>query len=298
MKILIVEDDEGNRNLLIKQLRAYSHEVTAATNGAEALEQALAQPPDMIVSDILMPKMDGYQLCHECKQNEQLKNIPFVFYTATCTLDEDKKFALSLGVDAFILKPSEPDVFVQTLNEIFEKSKSGALAQPEVAPLEPSLFLAEHNKRIVAKLEKKVTQLEVEITERKQAEEELKKSESALAEAQHLAHIGSWELDLVTNTLTWSDEVYRMFGLEPQQFEATYEAFLDNIHPDDREMVNKAYTESVRTKTPYNIVHRLLLKDGTVKYVNERCETFYDDGKGMGVFQGYDSNLADMRGAL
>jgi PAS domain S-box-containing protein len=112
---------------------------------------------------------------------------------------------------------------------------------------------------------------------RHQAEEQLRQSRARLAEAQHIAHIGSWDLDLVSNTLTWSDEVYHIFGLRPQQFEATYEAFLDNIHPDDREMVNKAYTESVKTKTPYNIVHRLLLKDGRVKYVNERCETFYDD---------------------
>ena len=112
---------------------------------------------------------------------------------------------------------------------------------------------------------------------RRQAEGELLRSEAGLAEAQRMAHIGSWELDFVSNTLTWSDEVYRIFGMEPQQFGATYEAFLDNIHPDDREMVNKAYTDSVKTRTPYDIVHRLLLKDSTVKYVNERCETFYDD---------------------
>lgn len=133
MKILIVEDNKESRYLLEKLLQGCGHEITAATNGTEALEQALAQPPDMIVSDILMPKMDGFQLCHECKQNEQLKNIPFVFYTATYTLDEDKKFAMSLGVDAFILKPTEPDILIQMLSELFEKAKSGALAQPEVA---------------------------------------------------------------------------------------------------------------------------------------------------------------------
>jgi PAS domain S-box-containing protein len=116
--------------------------------------------------------------------------------------------------------------------------------------------------------------------EHERAEEALQQSEARLAEAQRIAHIGSWELDLISNKLIWSDEAYRIFGLRPQQFGATYEAFLDNIHPDDREMVNKAYTESVETKTLYNIVHRLLLKDGTVKYVRERCETFSDgDGK-------------------
>ncbi|GAI93663.1 unnamed protein product, partial [marine sediment metagenome] len=156
MKILLVEDNEDSRNLLVKQLRAYGHEVMATADGVEALQQALAQPPDIIVSDIMMPKMDGYQLCHECKQNDKLKNIPFVFYTATYTLDEDKKFALSLGADAFILKPSDPDTLVQMLFEIVEKAQSGALAPAKVVPLEPSLFLTEHNKRIFAKLDKKV----------------------------------------------------------------------------------------------------------------------------------------------
>jgi PAS domain S-box-containing protein len=119
--------------------------------------------------------------------------------------------------------------------------------------------------------------LSIDITERKEAEETLRKSQASLAEAQRVAHIGSWELDLASNELSWSDEVYRIFGLKPQKFGATYEAFLENIHPDDREMVNKAYTDSLENKTPYSIVHRLLLKDGTLKYVEERCETSYDN---------------------
>ncbi len=160
MKILVVEDNEDSRNLLVKQLRAYGHEVMAAANGAEALPQALKEPPDILVTDILMPKMDGFQLCYKWKQNDRLRDIPFIFYTATYTSDEDEKFALSLGANAFIRKPAEPDALVQMLREVCEKAKAGALAPAEVAPLEPSLYLTEYNKRLVAKLDRKVAQLE------------------------------------------------------------------------------------------------------------------------------------------
>ncbi len=117
----------------------------------------------------------------------------------------------------------------------------------------------------------------LDITERIQAEEALKKRDALLIESQHIAQIGSWELDLTKNTLYWSDEVYRIFDLEPGQFKATYEEFLKNVHPDDIAFVDKAYTDSLKNKIPYEIVHRLLLKDGTLKYVNERCKTYYDE---------------------
>ncbi|MDP1708777.1 MAG: EAL domain-containing protein [Gammaproteobacteria bacterium] len=111
---------------------------------------------------------------------------------------------------------------------------------------------------------------------RKQAEQALCASEALLNEAQRIARLGSWELDLVQNDLKWSDEVYRIFELDPAQFDPSYETFLDTIHPDDRDFVNRTYTESVQTRIPYDIVHRLRMKDGRVKYVHERCETFYD----------------------
>ncbi len=119
-----------------------------------------------------------------------------------------------------------------------------------------------------------------DITEHKRAEKALQKSERRLADSQRIAHLGSWELDLGNNVLWWSDEVYRIFEIDPQAFGASYETFLETVHPDDREFVNRAYTESVQTRTPYDIVHRLLMKDGRVKYVNECCETEYDvEGK-------------------
>ena len=104
--------------------------------------------------------MNGNSYAQKCKQHDKLRGIPFVFYTATYTKEEDEKLGLSLGANSFIYKPIEPDVLVQMLSEIVEKTQSGALAPAEVAPLEPSLFLSEYTKRIVAKLEDKVAELE------------------------------------------------------------------------------------------------------------------------------------------
>jgi diguanylate cyclase (GGDEF)-like protein/PAS domain S-box-containing protein len=103
----------------------------------------------------------------------------------------------------------------------------------------------------------------------------LQKSEQRLAESQRLAHLGSWELDLVENALWWSDEVYRIFEIDSGQFGTSYEAFLEIVHPEDREFVNRAYRESVKHRTPYNLVHRLLMNDGRIKVVHEYGETEY-----------------------
>jgi len=113
-----------------------------------------------------------------------------------------------------------------------------------------------------------------DITKRQRAEEALRESEQRLNRAQEIAHLGSWELDLVNNRLTWSDEVYRIFGLQPQEFSATYEAFLEAVHPDDRAAVDAAYSGSVREgRDTYEIEHRVVKKStNEIRIVHERCQ--------------------------
>jgi HD-GYP domain-containing protein (c-di-GMP phosphodiesterase class II) len=115
-----------------------------------------------------------------------------------------------------------------------------------------------------------------EITERRLAQEELRTSEARLKEAQRVAHVGSWELDHASSRLVWSEEIYRIFEVDPAAFATSYEGFLGVIHPADRELVDATFTASVQNKTPYDILHRLLFKDGRIKHVRECCETFYD----------------------
>ena len=124
-----------------------------------------------------------------------------------------------------------------------------------------------------------------DITERKQAQEALRESDSMLRKAQQIAHLGSWSLDLINNKLEWSDEIYRIFGLQAQEFGATYEAFLDTVHPDDRHAVNLAYANSIiEDKNGYEIEHRIIQKNsGEVRFVYEKCEHVRDSfGKIIG----------------
>lgn len=115
--------------------------------------------------------------------------------------------------------------------------------------------------------------------QRRIAEESLRKSEKSLANAQRIAKIGNWDWDIVNNGLWWSDEIYRIFGVAPQDFGATYEAFLSFVHPEDRESVKNAVNEALQKKVKYSINHRIILIDGSIKTVHEMAEVvFSEDG--------------------
>ncbi len=113
----------------------------------------------------------------------------------------------------------------------------------------------------------------------RQAEQALRESEASLAEAQHIARIGSWKFDLAKNELKWSDEVCRIFETEPGKRVIAYEDFLGLVHPEDRRLVELAYDAHLNGRQPYDITHRLLLGDGRIKVVHERCETVYENGR-------------------
>ncbi len=106
----------------------------------------------------------------------------------------------------------------------------------------------------------------------------LAKSEARLAEAQRIAGIGSWDWNIEDNTLYWSDEIYQLFGLEPQAFGATYEAFLERVHPEDRTLVMEAVDRALHKGEPYHIDHRIVLADGSVRHVHEQAEVSWRDG--------------------
>lgn len=193
MTILIVDDKPENLYLLESLLKGVGYKTVIAKNGAEALGLAKKDKPDLIISDILMPVMDGYSLCRECKKDEQLKNVPFIFYTATYTDPKDEEFALSLGGDQFLLKPQEPDVFLDIIENCLKKKNEYKITR-DVDPLVmETVILKEYNQTLIRKLEDKMRQTEENEKKLKKYVKELEDSlserlkiEKALIESEEL----------------------------------------------------------------------------------------------------------------
>ncbi|MEM2124386.1 MAG: response regulator [Methanolinea sp.] len=178
--ILIVDDNAQNLYLLETILRGEGYTVTSARNGATALEMARKDPPDMVISDILMPVMDGFELCRRWKADETLRDIPFVFYTATYTDPRDEKFAMSLGADLFIVKPQKTEVLARLILDVLQRYREKR-APPPARPLgEEMEILRQYNEVLFRKLEKKMRDLENEIAEKCRVEKRLSESETFL----------------------------------------------------------------------------------------------------------------------
>jgi PAS domain S-box-containing protein len=512
MNILIVDDDPTSLKLLHVQLESEGHAVFEAHDGVDALALLNRQRVDAVISDILMPRMDGYRLCHEIRKDARLHDLPIIIYSATYTSPDDETLALDMGADKYLKKPVPVETIITALLEVIAKPH----AAPQPKALQEVEVLQIYNERLVSKLKEKNTKLQAaavkfralveqsivgiyivqddqfvyvnpkmagilgwseeeitsrtvydfvvpedhtlarenirkrisgevsslhydlrmlhqsgavlqvevhssradyngrpavmgtllditarkeaetklresearlrqlssaieqtadtviitdregtiqyvnaafegmtgysaaeavgrkpsllksgqhtpefyeqlwrtittgapfravfvnrrkngaliheeetitpikdergnithfvstakDITERRQAEAALQQSEARLQEAQRIARLGNWEWDLTTDALYWSDEIYRIFELTPQQFGATYPAFLERVHPLDRSRIIAAVDAAVHAAAPYDIDHRIVLSDGRERTVHENGFVFRDE---------------------
>ena len=161
LNILIVDDVATNRELLRATLEAQGMTVVEAMDGVDALAILEVEKIDAIISDILMPRMDGYRLCHQVRASSQFFAIPFIFYTATYTSPDDEKFSIELGGDIFLRKPVPAAVIMEALS----RKKRAFHPQPlSTALLEDLTLTKEYNKRLVDRLEQKNIELLVQTT--------------------------------------------------------------------------------------------------------------------------------------
>ena len=212
MKALIVDDIKENRLLLRTLLESQGYSVESAENGLQALDQARSAPPDLIISDLLMPEMDGYTLCRVVKSIERLSSIPFVFYTATYLDEEDEALALGLGASLFIRKPTEPLEFLRLVNEAVDEHRNQALPAGTASHDVGEAFEALHETLLTKKLDEKT-----------RAVESLRKQQALILAS---TAEGILCLDLAGRLTLVNDAAAQMLGYQPLELHGRSADFL------------------------------------------------------------------------
>ncbi len=172
MKILVVDDNDDDRRLLRCIIENNGHQAIEAEDGLDGLRMAKIHSPDLIISDALMPVMDGFQFLRAIKEDERLRHIPFIFYSAVYRADKDVDLAIALGAEAYIIKPKEPADLWGEVEIILQLQKKEKVITPELITEEEE-YLKRYRQVVVEKLEEKVAEYENEIAEHKKIEEEL-----------------------------------------------------------------------------------------------------------------------------
>jgi diguanylate cyclase (GGDEF)-like protein len=226
--ILIVDDEAAVLKLLKDILSAEGYLVRPFNNGELALRSVEIEAPKLILLDIHMPNMDGFEICRRLKANPKLKEIPVIFISAATELGEKVQAFQAGGVD-YITKP-------------FQKEE------------------------VIARVKTHVM-LNHSLQEMKRIAEALLKSEASLKIAQAIAHLGHWEWDPHAGQFDWSEETFRIFGFEPKKCPTNYDAFIQAVHPDDRERVASCLGH-IGTGSGFDIEYRIVLPDGEIRVVH------------------------------
>jgi PAS domain S-box-containing protein len=267
VNVLIVDDHEENLYLLETILKGGGHDVQTASNGAEALEKLKAGGFELIISDILMPVMDGFQFCRIVKADATLRHIPFIFYTATYTGPQDEALAMKIGADRFIQKPCEPDVIMKAVEDAMVAARDTDNASTPEPPKEEEI-LKLYNERLVRKLEQKMLQAEREIQSRQEAEEALRISNNRLLLALASADIGLWDLNLETNEAWFSPEWKRQIGYDDHEIPNRYEEWEERLHPEDHPRILAEVDDYLQGRRPdFHVEFRLRHKDGSYRWI-------------------------------
>lgn len=219
-RVLLVDDHEDNLCLLQALLGASGWQPVLAHNGAEALARAREETPALVISDLLMPVMDGYTLLHHWKRDLVLAEVPFVVYTATYTDPRDERLALEMGADAFIVKPAEPEDFLRRISEVLARQRQNDASQSARPSIAEDQVLSAYSTVLVRKLEERALALEREVQRQKEAQAAAQR-ERTLSETLINALPGIFYLfDQQGRFLRWNRNFELITGYSHEEFAA------------------------------------------------------------------------------
>jgi two-component system cell cycle sensor histidine kinase/response regulator CckA len=266
MEVLIVDDKPQGFNPLESILRESGYEVVLAANGKEALVKLRSRNFHLIISDILMPVMDGLQLCKECKRDEKLKEVPFIFYTAAYRNEEDLELGVRLGADAYVLKPIDQRELMRIIHDVLTKPKEKRVFPQESVWGEE--VLKPYSEPLVQKLEKKVLELQ-----------KLEKIYCTLCENLSDATFSLGE----EGYFTAANNQMQRFGYVAEDVIGKH--FGELLTPQSREVAKHHFENAkkgVSSRDVYEV--EIVQKDGSIALAELNMSTIYMEGKFFGRF--------------
>jgi len=287
LRVLIADDLEDGRQLLRAILEGAGFDVMEASQGREAFDLAQQHHPGLIVSDVLMPVMDGFSLCRACKRDAVLKATPFVFYTATYTDQRDREFALNLGADLFIVKPIDPSEFLTLIQELLDAYARGAMTARPTAYASEESYLKEYNEALIHKLEDKLLELE-------QANRDLESSEKRYREILDEIDDGYYEVDLNGSFTFFNTSLCEILGYAPDELRGmNYRALLDEAN------VASVYSLFNQVFTTGNVIKatdwELIRKDGSRRIVETSIALMRRDNARPYGFRGIARDITEQK---
>lgn len=293
MNTLIVDDQEENRYLLESLLKGNGHNVQSVANGAEALERLKSGEVDLIVSDILMPVMDGFELCRKVKTDKELRHIPFIVYTATYTGPQDEAFAIRIGADRFIQKPCEPDVFMKAIRDVMASARRTDIAS---TPQQEEDVFRLYNERLVRKLERKMLQLEEEVRTRQEVEETLRESQEKYKSILDNIEDGYYEVDLAGNLTFFNHSACRILGYPSSELMGmNNRGFMDT---ENAEKVFQTFHHVFTTGESCRAVDwKIITKDGLKRHLDTSVSLIRDAKGNASGFRGIARDVTEHKNA-
>jgi PAS domain S-box-containing protein len=300
--ILIVEDSATQAELLERLLLDEGYDVAVARNGREGLAKARDLMPDLVLSDIVMPEMTGFELCREIKSDERLNDIPVILLTS---LNDpvDVIRGLECRADNFITKPYDGNYLLMLIRHLFLSraqlqsgdAESGIMIffagkkyyinsdRQQILSLLLSTYetavqknnellsiqktISELNEQLEERVAARTAALLKEVEERKRAEETLSEVTRRLQLATASAHLGIWDWDIRNGRLIWDDQMRELYGIAPEAELGGIEGWKKLLHPDELEMVSEAVAAALRGEREYALEHRIVRPDGSLKHI-------------------------------
>jgi diguanylate cyclase (GGDEF)-like protein/PAS domain S-box-containing protein len=268
MKILIVDDHPVNRKLLRVQLEAAGHGVSEAADGVEALAVLGRENVDGVVSDILMPNMDGFRLCLEIRKRKVFARLPFVFYTSTYKSPQDRDLALSVGADEYLTKPSPIGTILDAVGAATQNTADRIVVP--AATEDESYVLKQYSEALVRKLEERNLEFEEAIGKLQTANDRIRESEERFRQmAENIRDVFFLTSTDDSRTYYVSPAYERIWGRSGESLIADPKSWFESVHPDDRARIAGYESDSADTGR-FSYEYRIVRPDGEVRWIRAR----------------------------